>query len=216
MASSVVRSVSVVGLLFLLSICAGAETLEFSADSQRTRFAEGNEYMLLSGNAKFRSGSMQISAEEIEASGKDFRFVYCRGTVRVRDDERGIRLESEELFYDRELEISRIDGYTEMQDVTNNVVVKGGYFEYLGNEELVTIQIGVRILKVTEDSEITCRAEFARYRRDQEILELTGVPRVTRNQDEYTASRITINLDTDEIVLEEGVRGTIVDSGEDE
>lgn len=197
----------------LLTHPVSAETLSWSADNQRTSLAEGKEYMILSGNATIRSGSTEIVANEIEATGTDFRYIYCRGNVRVDDSERGIRLTSEELFYDRELEITRIDGYTEMQDLTNSVVVKGGFFEYLGREELVVIQIGVRILKATEDTKITCRSEFARYQRDEEILELTGVPKVTRNEDEYTASRIVINLDTDEIVLEEGVRGTIADSG---
>ena len=204
-------------VMALLSVAPiGAETLTWSADSQRTSLAEGNKHMILSGGAVIRSGSTMISAEEIEATGDEFRFVYCRGSVKVYDDERGIRLQSDTLFYDRELEITRIDGYAEMQDLTNEVVVKGGYFEYLGQDELVIIQIGVRILKVTEDTELTCRAELARYQRDTEILELTGLPRVTRNDDQYSASRIVINLDTDEIVLEEGVTGTIVDSGGEE
>ena len=203
-------------LLFAIagSLPAIDEKLNIRANSQRTRFAKGKEYTLMSGDVTIRSGSTEISADEIEATGEQYRYMFCRGNVRLYDPERGVRIECEELFYDRELEITRIDGYSEMQDLTNNVVVKGGFFEYLGKEELVMIQIGVRILKVTEDTEITCRAEFALYQRDVELLELTGVPRVTQNEDEYTAARIVINLDTDEITLEGGVRGTIVDSGE--
>lgn len=205
-------------LLFALSCVGvtvvGGETLSWQAESQRASIADGKEYMILSGNAKIQSGSTEIEADEIEASGDNWRYVFCRGSVEVYDAERGIRLQSENLFYDRELEITRIDGYTEMQDLTNEVVVKGGFFEYLGQEELVVIQIGVRMIKITEDSELTCRAELARYRRDTETLELTGVPRVTRNDDEYSASRITINLETDEIILEEGVRGSIVEGSE--
>jgi lipopolysaccharide export system protein LptA len=207
-------------LVMLATLCAlsadrvGADDLTWSAANQRTSLAEGNEFMLLSGNAKIRSGSMEIEADEIEATGKNSRYIYCRGSVRVSDPERGIRLQSASLFYDRELEITRIDGYSELIDLTNDVVVKGGFLEYLGQEELIVIQIGVRILKVTDESEITCRAEFARYEREKNLLELTGVPRVTRNEDEYSASRILINLDTDEIILEDGVRGRIVDTGE--
>ena len=191
-----------------------SESLSWSAGNQRTILAEGKEYMSLSDGAEIRSGSIRISADEIEASGADFRYVFCTGDVRVFDEERGIRLQSTNLFFDRELEITRIDGYTEMQDLKNEVVVKGGFFEFYGEEETAIIQIGVRILKVTEDTELTCRAEYARYERETETLELTGVPRVTRNKDEYSASRIIINLKTDEILLEEGVRGSIVDSGD--
>lgn len=191
-----------------------AETLTYRADSQRARIADGMEFMILTGNAEIQSGSMEITADEIEASGNNWRYVIGRGQVKVYDSERGLRLESENLFYDRELEITRIDGYTEMQDLHNEVVVKGGFFEYLGQDELVVIQIGVRIIKITDESELTCRAELARYQRDLNTLELTGVPRVTRNEDEYSASRILINLDTDEIILEDGVRGSIVEAGD--
>ena len=47
-----------------------------------------------------------------------------------------------------------------------------------------------------------CRAEFAKYWRDRKILELTGMPWVSRKGDEYRAAKITIDLDTEEIVLE--------------
>jgi len=202
--------------LLMLAVCvrSGAETLSWEADTQRASIADGKEFMVLSGNAVIRSGSTEIRADEIEASGDEWRYIFCRGAVSVFDSERGIRLSSDRLFYDRELEITRIDAYTEMQDLTNQVVVKGGFFEYLGQEELVVVQIGVRIIKITEDSELTCRAELARYQRDLDVLELTGVPRVTRNNDEYSASRIVINLATDEIVLEDGVRGTIVEKSQ--
>ena len=205
-----------VGVVLMLTVSLGAmaDTLTWRAESQRASIADGMEYMILRGNAAIQSGSMEITADEIEASGNNWRFVNCRGNVRVFDSERGIRLESQNLFYDRDLEITRIDGYTEMQDLTNEVVVKGGFFEYLGQDELVVIQIGVRIIKITEESELTCRAELARYQRDLNTLELTGVPRVTRNDDEYSASRILINLDTDEIILEDGVRGSIVEAEE--
>ncbi len=192
------------------------DEVSWSAGTQRASLAEGKEYTLLSGGATVRSGGTVIDADRVEITGDNFRYFQCRGDVRVRDDKRGIRLQSETLYYDRIEEIIRVDGYVEMQDIENNVVVKSGYFEYLGNEETLYLQIGVRILKVTEDSELTCRSEFARYNRDESILELSGLPRVTRNGDQYSALRITINLDTDEITAEDRVRGTVVDTKVDE
>ena len=47
------------------------------------------------------------------------------------------------------------------------------FFEYFGKDEIAFIQIGVRILKVDEDTELACRSEFARYMRDDEVLELS-------------------------------------------
>ncbi len=202
-------------MLYLIALVAslpGDEEVSWSAGTQRASLAEGKEYTVLSGGATVRSGETVIEADRVEITGDNFRYFQCEGDVRVRDDERGIRLQTDTLYYDRVEEITRVDGYVEMQDVENNVVVKSGYFEYLGDEDTLYLQIGVRILKVTEDSELTCRSEFARYNRADNSLELSGLPRVTRNGDEYSALRITINLDTDEITLEDRVRGTVVDT----
>ena len=42
------------------------------------------------------------------------------------------------------------------------------------------------------------------------------MPSVTRNDDLYKAARIIINLDTDEIILERDVSGTITTDSNDE
>ena len=52
-------------------------------------------------------------------------------------------------------------------------------------------------------------AEFARYDRRANTLELSGLPVVTWKGDEYRASRIFIDLDADTIRLEGTVRGQI-------
>jgi lipopolysaccharide export system protein LptA len=67
----------------------------------------------------------------------------------------------------------------------------------------------VRIFK----KDIVCRSEFARYQRDKKILELSGMPWVSKGGDVYQAARITINLDTEEISLEGSVQGTLEDKG---
>ena len=201
-----------IALLIMPLTAVIGDSLLWTTGTQKTIFAEGREHSLLSGGAWISSGSIEIVAEEIELFGKDFRYALCRGSVRLTDLEREIILETEVLFFDRQEEIMRIDAYMEMQDMKNEVVVKGGFFEYFGKQEEIIIQIGVRIFKVSEESEIACRSEFARYDRENNVLELSGLPRVLRNDDEYRAARIVVNLDTDEILLEQGVSGTVVES----
>ena len=92
-----------------------------------------------------------------------------------------------------------------MADVKNEMVVKGGFIEDHDTEKLTIAQIGVRILK----KDLVCRAEFAKYWRDKKLVELSGMPWVSRKNDIYQAARITINLDTEEISLEGDVQGTI-------
>lgn len=182
-----------------------ADTFTFSGDSMTTVLARGKERTVLTGNAVIISDGTEIRADNIELYGEDSRFAQCSGNVEVIDIEKGIYLQSEDLFYDRDIDLSRVEGYAEMEDQKNELIVKGGYLENYGDDDITIIQIGVRILK----EDLACRSEFARFRREEEILELSGMPYVFWKGDEYRASRIIINLDTDEIRLEGEVQGTV-------
>lgn len=186
--------------------------LRFGSNRTSISFAEGKERTLLSGSAWIRSDSMYIRADEIELYGEDFRYAICRGNISVTDDEQGIYLTAERLFFDRELDVSRAEGNALMEDRKNEIVVKGGFLEHRSEEDLTLIQVGVRIL----GEDLTTRSEFARYRRDTEILELSGLPVVFYRGDEYRATRITIDLENDEIQLSRGVEGRITADESDE
>ena len=197
-------------VLIALAIAAGyaadTETFTYSGDSVRATLAKGAERAVLTGHATVRSDDVLITADEIELLGKDFTVALATGTVHVVDAKRGIDLTAANLWYDRKEKITRIRGNAEMADLENEIVVKGGFLEDRDEEGLTIIQIGVRIFR----KELVCRSEFAKYWRDKKILELTGMPWVSRKGDEYRATKITINLDTEEIVLEGSVQGTAV------
>jgi len=183
---------------------ADPETFTYSGDSVRATLAKGSERAVLTGHATVRSDDVLITADEIELLGKDFTVALATGLVHVADAKRGIDLTASNLWYDRKAKITRVRGNAEMADLENEIVVKGGFLEDRDKEGLTIIQIGVRIFR----KELVCRSEFAKYWRDKKILELTGMPWVSRKGDEYRATKITINLDTEEIVLEGGVQGT--------
>jgi lipopolysaccharide export system protein LptA len=185
---------------------AGTETFTYSGDSVRATLAKGSERAVLTGHATVHSEDVLISANEIELLGEDFPVALATGSVHVADAKRGIDLTAANLWYDRKAKIARVRGNAEMADLKNEIVVKGGFLEDRDKEGLTIIQIGVRIFR----KELVCRSEFAKYWRDKKILELTGMPWVSRKGDEYRATRITINLDTEEIVLEGSVQGTAV------
>jgi lipopolysaccharide export system protein LptA len=189
-----------------------AERFEFAGESTRIVFTEGRERTLLTGNARVTSDTMDISAEEIEIYGEDFRYALCTGSVRAFDEERGIRMEADRLFFDREAEILRAEGEAVLEDLDNDLVVRGGILESREEEEITIAQIQVRIF----GEDLTARGEYARYRRNEEILELSGLPVVFWQGDEYRASRIIVNTDTDEIELEGDVRGSITPDEDEE
>jgi lipopolysaccharide export system protein LptA len=182
-----------------------AETFTYAGDAMSTSLAEGSERALLRGNARIDTEDLRITADEIELFGKDFIYAQCRGSVHVVDAKRGIELASRELFYNRKEKIARIKGNAVMTDLKNEMVVKGGFIEDRDTEGLTIVQIGVRILK----KDLVCRSEFAKYWREKKILELSGMPFVTRKGDEYQAARIVIDLDTEQMTFEGDVKGSL-------
>ncbi len=192
--------------LALLSVfSASAEDFSFSADSMSGAMSKGRERAVLMGNAVVLSGSMRITADRIELYGDEFRFAECAGRVFVVDEERGLRLTTERLVYDRRDKVSRLTGPSVMEDRQNKVVIKGDYIENDDERKIAVVQINVRILK----ENLSCRAEFARYDRAAKTLELSGTPVVRREGDEYRAATILVDLDTEDIVLSGAVSGTV-------
>lgn len=184
---------------------AAADTFTYAGDSMSTSLASGAEHALLKGNARIDAEDMRITAEEIELFGEDFIYALCRGSVHVVDAKRGIELTAGEMFYNRRDKIARVTGNAVMTDLKNEMVVKGGFIEDRDAEGLTIVQIGVRILK----KDLVCRAEFAKYWRDKKLLELSGMPFVTRKNDQYQAARIVIDLDTEEMSFEGEVKGSL-------
>lgn len=182
-----------------------SDTFTFSGDNFSSIMSRGREYTVLSGNARIVSGSTTINADRIELFGSNYRFAESSGGVRVVDNQKGLHIVADRMVFDRIEDIFRFEGAVVMEDLRNEVIVKGGFLEYLGATETATIQIGVRILK----EDMVCRSEFAFYNRETNILILSGLPFVYWKGDEYRALKITINLDTDDILLEGNVSGVI-------
>jgi lipopolysaccharide export system protein LptA len=186
-----------------------AATFTFQADRMETVLAKGRERTLLSGNAWVKTEQDEIHADYMELTGTDFQFIRCRGAVRVLNAEKGLELESQELYYDRKAKVLRINGSVVMVDRKNELVVKGGFLEHWEDSEQTVIQIAVRILK----KDLVCRAEYARYLRQENRLELSGLPVVNRKGDEYRALKIFVDLDKDAIRMEGDIRGRVTSEG---
>lgn len=191
--------------LTLLSSLSG-ESIQFSADFVRYEAAKGSEYTILSGNAYVKTGAKEIVADEIRLYGENYNILICEGTVEVIDSEEELKMNSQTLFYDRESRITRINGRSVMEDYKNELIIKSGYLEYKQNEEILTLQIGVRILK----EDLTCRSEFAIYDKKSDSLLLTGLPVVYKNDDVFKASKIKVLLESDEIQMDGKVEGSLI------
>jgi Uncharacterized protein conserved in bacteria len=194
-------------LAVCLALSAAADPISFSADSVQSSLATGKERTTLSGRVKVKTGSISITADRVELFGKDFTYLDCSGSVKVEDTERQIKLEAPKLYYDRIKKLTRTQGPSMLEDDKNKLVLKAEWIENDGENEVTLAQVAVRILK----EKLACRAEYAFYRRKETMLELSGSPSAYKNGDEYKATRIVVNTDTEDIRLEGEVQGSVSD-----
>ncbi|MDR2468523.1 MAG: LptA/OstA family protein [Spirochaetaceae bacterium] len=167
--------------------------------------ASGKETTVLVGNAEVTSDNLFIKADRIEISGKDNQFVECSGVVTGKDDEKQIYFKTDRMIYDRKTKILVMEGNSSLEDKKNEVVARGRHIEYDDNTEIAIFQISVRMFK----DNIVCRSEYALYRREEKLLDLSGFPVVYKKDDEFRADRISVDLDTDDVIMEGTVTGAI-------
>lgn len=185
------------------------ETFTFKADRMSGGRASGKEILVLTGNAEVRSDTMRLRADRIEIQGKDNEFIDCSGGVWGFEEKKNIVFQSDRLRYDRTLKITRLEGNATLEDRQNEVVAKGRFIEYNDRTEVAVFQVAVRLFKES----IVCRSEYAVYRQGEKLLDLSGFPVVFKKRDEFRAARIRVDLDTEDVIMEGSVSGSLT-SGE--
>ena len=193
--------------LFFLSVSfhLAGDTFSFKADRMSGGKATGREITILTGSAEVRSDKLLLQADRIEIQGSDNRFIDCSGNVRGVEEEKNILFQTDRLRYDRTLKIARLEGNSSLEDRKNELVARARFIEYDDQNEIAIFQISVRLFK----DNLVCRAEYAIYRRTEKTLALSGFPVVYKKDDEFKADRIRVDLDTDDVIMEGDVKGTI-------
>jgi lipopolysaccharide export system protein LptA len=191
--------------LFSLAGFAAADTFSFRADKMSGTKALGKETTILAGNAEVRSDNLLLRADRIEIQGDNNQFIDCAGRVWGMEEEKEIIFQTDRLRYDRNLKIARLEGNSTLEDRKNQIVAKGRFIEYDDPAEITVFQISVRLFK----DDMVCRSEYAVYRRNEKLLDLSGFPVVFKKDDEFRADRIRVDLDTDDVTMEGAVSGTI-------
>lgn len=185
--------------------------VRFSSDHTEASVEEGEKTLRLSGDAWVETGSVRIEAETIEVSGERSRFIRATGSVSITDERQHITLSANSILYDRRQQLLKADGWAEMEDRENGIIVRGAYLENRQSEGITLIQIGVRLFKDTSDGLMVCMTDSAVYNSDEQSLELTGNSTVHWRENTYQAAKITLALDTEEITMEGSVSGTITE-----
>jgi len=168
--------------------------------------AMGRETTILIGNAEVRSDNLLLRADVIEIHGDNNQFIICKGNVWGHEENKNILFITEKLSYDRIQKIARLEGNSTLEDRANAIVARGQFIEYDDQKEVAVFQISVRLFK----DDMVCRSQYAIYRRQEKLLDMSGFPTVHKKNDEFSANRIRVDLNTDDVIMEGSVAGTII------
>nr|WP_321262841.1 hypothetical protein [uncultured Sphaerochaeta sp.] len=200
----IILAILVVPLLSLL-----AEPISFSGGSTSMHMQQGFETITLSEGATITSGSLRLEADTIVLTGESFRYATCSGSVSLNDEERGISLQSKNLYYDRQEELIIIDGYLELDDQINEVIASAFHLEFTLDEGVVLLQVQVQLFKHTDSGAMACKADSLRFNRESQMLNLEGNATIDWDKDLYQAQRITVDLTTEAITMEGAIKGVV-------
>ena len=189
-----------------------SEEITFSADKMNGSTGENSEYSKLSGNAFIKTESMEIRADEIILSGKDFRFINATGNVSGKSIESEFDFSCQQMEYDRETEIAVLKGNVSMIDTKNEINASAQIIEYNQKTEVAYMQINVKLVQKNN----TCTGANAIYKKKEQTLELSGTPQIVKDKDNFKANEIFMNLETEEIILDGKVRGSVSDTSNGE
>lgn len=193
------------GFLVIAAFPLAANTFSFSADRMSGGRATGREITVLTGNAEVLSDTFLLRADRIEIHGNDNRFIDGSGNVEGQETEKSIFFRTGRLRYDRTLKIARLEGNSTLEDRANEIVTRARFIEYDDQNEIAVLQISVRLFR----DNLICRAEYAVYNRAEQTLLLSGFPVVYKGDDIFRAERIRVDLNTDDVVMEGDVSGSI-------
>ena len=184
------------------------EEITFTADFMSGTAGSKTDTTTLEGNATVQTSSMNISADAIELSGEDFRFITATGTVSGSITESQMDFTCGKLKYDRQTKDAQLEDAVHLVDVANEVTADAQIIEYNQNSETAVMQIEITLTQ----KDNVCTSAFAIYKKSEQKLEMSGNPKIQQGTDSFRAQEITLNLETQEITLDGRVKGTVSDS----
>lgn len=187
----------------------GANDISFEGGKTSMQTQAGRQVITLSDRARIQSGSIILRADTITLSGDDFRYVLCSGNVVLEDEERELNLRSNRLFYDRDLEEIRIEGYFELDDPKNELLARGFGLTYSIDEEQLALHAQAHVEKHTSSGAMVCKADLMHFDRKLMSLSLYGKALVDWSDDHYEAQQIIVDLEKEQITAEGSIKGVI-------
>lgn len=199
---------TIVLLLFSLSLLF-SETISFSGGESRLIMREGEKSVSLTKGAKVSTGSLYIEADEMNLSGDNWRIISSKGNIFVKDEEEGIEIKTDALWFDREDELLVISSWFEIDDTKEEFYAQAGSLRYDMKNESLEMGMQVTLLKIADNEVMKCLSESVTYDKNTGILSLRGGAKVEWKGDLYEAQVITVDTTDNTISLSGRIKGTI-------
>ena len=194
---------------FFLASALYSEEISFKADKMTGTAGNNNDTTTLIGNAFVKTKDMEITADRITLSGKDFRLIKAEGKVSAKNTETETDFECGKLTFDRETETATLQDNVKLNDKKNEVSAKAQMLEYRQKTETVLLQIDIELKQKNN----VCTGAYAIYHKNEQMLELSGSPKIVQGQDTFKAQEITLDMNSQEITLSGRVQGSVTSSG---
>ena len=178
-----------------------------SADSMSGTAGSTSDTTTLEGDAYVLTSSMEIAADSITMSGKNFRYIKASGNIKGKNLDTKMEFKCNSLSYDRETKIVLLKDSVHLDDTENSVSADAQIIEYNQNTDTAIMQIDITL----KQKDNVCNGAYAVYRKKDQMLELSGNSQIKQGADTFRAQEITLNLDTQEITLDGRVKGSVVD-----
>ncbi|WP_407397244.1 LptA/OstA family protein [Treponema sp.] len=202
----------ILALFLAFSSLAFCEKITFSANKMSGVAGNKNSVTTLKGNAKVNTKTMIINADYIELSGKDFRMIKAEGNISGKNTESNLDFTCGKLTYDRETKIATLENDVKLVDLDNDVVAQAQIIEYNQNSEIAVMQIKINLTQ----KDNVCTSAYAIYKKTEQILEMSGNPKIIQNGDTFRAQTIKLDMDSQEITLSGRVKGSVVTTAAEE
>ena len=196
-------------LLLIISIYLYSSPVSFSGGYSKVSLKEGNKTVSLTNNAKVDAEGMQITADEIILSGDDYSQISCSGKINIKDEAKGLLIKTSNLYYDRSEERLIISSWCEVSDSINELEASSFSVIYDLKNEILSLEMSARLLMNTDSGILNARAEKITFNRNENTLVLAGNASVDWNSNTYSASLLSIDLDSEEIRLEGKIKGAV-------
>lgn len=195
----------------LLLNTAYSETITFSAESMSGIAGSNTGTTTLAGNAYILTDTMEIHADEITLSGKDYRYISASGNVKGHNSKSLLDFTCTTMKYDRQTKIVLLKDGVHLIDEKNEVTADAEIIEYNQDTDVAVMSIQVNLIQKDNN----CSASYAIYKKNEQLLDLSGNPKITQGDDTFRAQTITLNLNTNEIELDGRVKGSVVSKNDD-